>query len=393
MKICLIVDDYMPYSIKAAARMMHELACELKERGYEVTVITPQPKQKEKLKVDNIDNIIVCRFRSGQIKNIGKIKRTFNESLLSLYAWRYTKNYLKNNHHELIIYYSPTIFFGSFVSKLKNLWNAKSYLILRDFFPQWAVDQGMIKKDSFIESYFRYFEKINYEHADTIGVMSPKNLEMFKNIFYDKYKLEVLYNWSTSKPVEKNIDYKQILGLIDKTVYFYGGNIGYAQDMMNLIRLVKYMKKYPQAHFVFVGVGDEVEFVQKSIIKDDLTNLTLLPAVSQKEFQQMLVSFDIGLFSLHRNHTTHNFPGKVLGYMAQSLPVLGSINEGNDLKNIIEDFNAGYISLNGDDKLFFQNAELLLDNKNNCRHVISENAKKLLNEKFSVKSVANQILR
>ena len=41
MKICLIVDDYMPDTIKVAAKMMHELAIELNKQGHEITVLTP----------------------------------------------------------------------------------------------------------------------------------------------------------------------------------------------------------------------------------------------------------------------------------------------------------------------------------------------------------------
>ncbi len=111
-KICLIVDDYMPDSIKVAAKMMHELACEFKEQGYEVTVVTPSPKFKSKTEISMLDGITVCRFRSGEIKNVGKVKRAINETLLSHYAWRSFKSFFQDNPHDLIIYYSPTIFLG-----------------------------------------------------------------------------------------------------------------------------------------------------------------------------------------------------------------------------------------------------------------------------------------
>ena len=43
LRICILIDDYLPFSIKVAAKMMHELAVELKtKRGHAVTVVTPQ---------------------------------------------------------------------------------------------------------------------------------------------------------------------------------------------------------------------------------------------------------------------------------------------------------------------------------------------------------------
>ncbi len=391
MKICLIIDDYLPDSIKVGAKMMHELACEFLKQGHEVTVITPSPKMKEKTKISILDGITVCRFRSGKIKNIGKIKRTINESLLSYYAWRRFKPYFQDNRHDLIVYYSPSIFWGSLVSRLKKLWDVPSYLILRDFFPQWTVDQGLIIKGSIIEKYFLYFETLNYAAADSIGLMSQKNLEWFIKTNNLNKQLEVLFNWASNFPVESNGHYRKTLGLDGKIVYFYGGNIGHSQDMMNIVRLAIKMRDEIQAHFVFVGAGDEVELIQYSIEREQLTNVTLLPSVSQNDFKQMLAEFDIGLFSLHRDHTTHNFPGKLLGYMVQELPILGSINRGNDLKHIVEDGEAGFITINGEDNKFYENALKLLHDAV-CRKKMGENARILFENKFSVVDATQTIL-
>ena len=391
-KICLIIDDYMPDSIKVGAKMMHELACELKGQGHKVTVITPSSQLKVKTEINMLDGITVCHFRSSEIKNVGKVKRAINETLLSYHAWRSFKSYFKDNPHDLIIYYSPTIFWGSLVSRLKKLWHAPSYVILRDLFPQWALDQGLIRKDSAIEKYFRYFEKKNYNTADTIGLMSQKNLEWFEETSDIKKPLEVLYNWAANVPVKAESYYKEKLGLVGKTVYFYGGNIGHAQDMMNIVRLAINMRKEEKAHFVFVGAGDEVELVRKAMKQEGLNNMTLLPSVSQDEFRQMLAEFDVGLFTLHKDHITHNFPGKLLGYMVQELPILGSINQGNDLKEIVEEAGAGLITVNGEDEVLYTNALKLLHDED-YRKQMGVDARKLLESTFSVESAVRQILK
>jgi glycosyltransferase involved in cell wall biosynthesis len=390
MRICLIIDDYVPHSIKVGAKMMHELACELKIQGHDITVVTPSSRLSTKISIDTIDGITVCRFKSGEIKNVTKIKRAINETLLSYYAWKNLKTYFEEHAHDLVIYYSPTIFWGGLVSRLKKLWNVKSYLILRDLFPQWAIDQGLIKEGSKIEKYFRYFEKKNYDTADTIGLMSQKNLEYFNDSMKLNSKTEVLYNWAANTPVKIGKNYKEQLGVDDKIVYFYGGNIGLAQDMMNIVRLAKNMKDEKKAHFVLVGNGDEVKLVRDSIKKENITNMTLLPSVNQNEFKKMLLDFDVGLFTLHKNHSTHNFPGKLLGYMVQKLPILGSINKGNDLKEIVESANAGLITINGEDNVLYQNAVKLLEDI--YRKKMGENANRLLESTFSVPVAAKQIL-
>ncbi len=391
MKICLIIDDYVPQSIKVGAKMMHELGVEFVSQGHEVTVITPIPDLNSRSEIVDVDNITVCRFRSGKIKNAPKVKRAVNETLLSFQAWKAFKKYFEDNPHDLIIYYSPTIFWGHLVTKLKKLWGVPSYLILRDFFPQWVIDNGLLSAKSPITKYFRYFEQLSYDAADTIAIQSPKNLEWFSKTVKTGKSLDLLYNWAADEVVENGSDYRRQLGLEDKIVYFYGGNIGHAQDMMNIVQLARILRSEDKAHFVLVGDGDEVELVRDAIKQDGLSNMTLLPAVSQDEFTQMLAEFDIGLFSLHYDHLTHNFPGKLLGYMQQEKPILGSVNPGNDLKQVVEDANAGFITVNGDDEGLSEHALTLMQDAI-LRKTMGGNAKKLLRKTFSVETAAKQIL-
>lgn len=391
MKICLIVDDYMPNSIKIAAKMMHELAIELNKQGHEITVLTPCNTISKSIDIIKLDNINVYRFKVGAIKNVAKVKRAINETLLSYNAWKSCKNLLINDKHDLIIYYSPTIFFGPLIAKLKKLWNVPSYLILRDIFPQWTIDNGILKENSIITKYFEFFETINYKNADKIGLMSQKNLLWFNKKYNLNHKTELLYNWASNTPITTKSDkYKKLYNLEDKIVYFYGGNMGHAQDMMNIVRLAQNMKNHPDAHFVLVGAGDEVELIKNKIVENDIKNITLLPSVNQEIFKEMLSEFDIGLFTLNYNHQTHNFPGKLLGYMCESKPILGSVNPNNDLKDVVESANAGYISITGQDELLYENAVKLLDEK--TRINMGENANNLLDRLFTVKSIAKQIL-
>lgn len=391
MKICIIVDDYLPNSIKVAGKMMHELSVELVKQGNYVTVITPYPGIENKFEKLVIDGVNILRFKSGEIKNVSKTKRAINELLLSFRAWANLRNEFIKNKHDIIIYYSPSIFWGRLVSKLKKIWKVKSYLILRDFFPQWAIDNGILKEHSPITIFFRYFEKLSYKVADRIGIMSPKNLEWFNHNFKNKYKTEVLYNWASVIPFkgEKNI-YRKKLALENKIIFFYGGNIGKAQDMSQLLRLAERYKENDQVHFLFVGSGDEVPLIKK-FINDGITkNITLLDSVNQDEFKQMLTEIDVGLFCLHKNHKTHNTPGKILGYMVESKPILGTVNPENDLFDLININNAGYICYSGEDEVLYEKSLNLLNSMN--RIEIGKRANELLLGKFSLDVAIKRIL-
>lgn len=391
MKLFLIVDDYLPESIKVAAKMMHDLAQELIRLGHQVTVCTCAPGLNHAYLIDEFEGVTVVRFRSGAVKNIAKTRRAINETLLSVAAWTSLRKYFKDNPHDRIIYYSPTIFFGLLVRRLRLLWDCTSFLILRDIFPQWAVDNGLIRKYSPVFFYFKLFEAINYRAASVIAVQSPSNLAYFKGSQRYRKKLDVLYNWSSCERKEQgDRRYRQMLGLDGKTVFFYGGNIGHAQDMMNLVRLAKALRGLSAAHFLFVGKGDEVDLIKGAIKQYALENVTYLPPVDQNEYERMLGEFDVGLFSLHKAHITSNFPGKLLGYMKYSMPILGSVNSNNDLMDTVNAAKAGFVSVNGDD------AELTLDairlvHSHELRKELGANGYRLLRTQFSVEAAAIKV--
>ncbi|HZJ37221.1 MAG TPA: glycosyltransferase family 4 protein [Gillisia sp.] len=391
MRILLLVDDYLPYSTKIGAKMMHELATELVKKNHRVAVATPDFRLKTKHELAIIDGVEVYRFQCPNVKDESKLKRAINETFLSWFAWKNLKSVFNTNSFDLIVYYSPSIFFGPLVNKLKKKWNAKSYLVLRDVFPQWVIDHGLIKEKSPIATYFRKFEKINYKAADKIGLQSPKNQEWFNLKFKLDHKTEVLFNWSNEVPLNNTSNfYREKYKLEDKIIFFYGGNMGEAQDVMNLVRLAQNLKKEESVHFVFAGWGNEVDLIKSAISQCDLNNLTMLEPVSQDEYRKMLSEFDIGLFSLHKDHTTHNFPGKLLGYMAQGLPILGSVNPGNDVINVIQDAGAGFVSVNGEDDILLRNAKQLISE--GLRSQKGTNSSALLKDKFSVEAAISSIL-
>lgn len=394
MRLVLVIDDYLPFSTRVGAKMFHELAVELITNGHNVTVITPSVSQVPAFHEEDIDGVNVWRFRSGPIKDVGKVTRALNETLLSFKAWQAIKHKVQSESFDGVIYYSPSIFFGGVVSKIKQVCKCPSYLVLRDLFPQWAVDAGMIRAGSLIERYFRFFEHYSYRQADVIGLMSEKNIEVFCQANGTRYTTEVLRNWAALAPCipqRKSVSLRNKLGLEGKIIYFYGGNIGHAQDMANLMRLANGMRKYKNAHFLFIGQGDEVELINKMASDWKLENFTYLPSVNQNEFKEILAEIDIGLFSLSSQHSAHNFPGKLLGYMVQSLPILGSVNVGNDLLELVNQNNSGLITVNGNDEGLLNNAILLYEDSV-LRKQLGMSSYLLLKREFAVSTIAQNIL-
>jgi len=105
----------------------------------------------------------------------------------------------------------------------------------------------------------------------------------------------------------------------------------------------------------------------------------------------MLSQYDVGLISLNRNLKTHNYPGKMLGYMYFSMPILANINIGNDLKDILEESRAGFVCISGEQNKLREYALKLAEDKQ-LRRQMGKNARALLEETFCVSCAASQIL-
>jgi O26-antigen biosynthesis N-acetyl-L-fucosamine transferase len=390
-RILLLIDDYYP-SAKAGAKLIHDLGVQLLRQAHSVAIVTPSSAIRSNYETSIEDGLQVVRVRTGKLKGVSKIRRAWSEVRLSSTLWRQARAFFRANRFDLIIYYSPTIFFGELVSRLKSLWHCPAYLVLRDIFPKWAVEAGVLRK-GLVYRYFRAKEMEQYAAADIIGVESPGNLDYFSRELRDKnLRVEVLPNWASLESGNATDGrYRHELGLDDRVVFFYGGNIGVAQDMDNVLRLAASLKEDRNIFFLLVGEGSEVQRLKACIADQALPNIEILPAVPQEQYFAMLQEFDVGIISLHRNLTSHNMPGKLLGYMSCGKPVLASVNRGNDLSRILAEAHAGVCLENGDDD-GFRAAALLLANNSHLRATMGKNSRRLLEERFSDRAAAGQIV-
>jgi glycosyltransferase involved in cell wall biosynthesis len=390
LRILILVDCYYP-STKSSAKLIHDLAVELYRQGHQAIVLTPNETIPSKVRTTAEDGVLVVRVKSGQIKGVNKLQRAVNEARLSGNLWRRAQDFLRETPCDLILFYSPTIFFGPLVRKLKQLWNCPAYLILRDIFPEWAVDAGVLRK-GVVYNFFQSAALEQYEAADVIAVQSPANRKYFVHAFPQKEsRLKVLFNWTALHEMHlPRTDYRARLGLESKIVFLYGGNIGVAQDMDNLIRLATRLSSRSDIHFLLVGDGSEVRRLKKFIDVNRLWNIQILPSVAQSEYLSMVSEFDLGLISLDARLASHNYPGKLLSYLYWGKPVLASVNRGNDLLELLHDSGAGYCSVNGDDENLVS-AALRLADDSRLRVKMGSNARRLLEKSFSVEHAVNQI--
>ena len=391
MRILLVV-VYYPPSKTSAAQMMRDLALEFVRQGHQVVVATPSDSVKGTMNITEEDGVTVVRVKTENLRYVNRALRLWREIRLSARMWRGARKFLQENPCDLIVFYSPTIFFSALVQRLKSLWNCPSYLVLRDIFPKWAVDTGVLR-EGMLYRYLKRKERELYSAADVIGVEAPGDLPYFmQELPGAEPRVEVLYNWLDARRMPAStFGWRHSLGLERKVVFFYGGNIGVAQDLDNIVRLAASLRDREDIYFLLIGSGSEVNRLNAEIERQRLLNIGIHPPMPQSEYMECLSEFDVGLVSLDRRLESNNFTGKLLGYVSCGKPILASVRSSHDLIDFLHRTDAGIGCVNGDDETLRASA-LLLATDPESRERMGRNARALAETTFSVQTVAGQIL-
>lgn len=242
-----------------------------------------------------------------------------------------------------MIWYAPTIFLGPIVKALKKASGCPSYLIIRDIFPEWAVDMGLLGR-GLPYRFLKAVEAYQYSVADVIGVQTPANLPYFSRAgLKPEQRVEVLQNWLAHAPNTGSSISVASSALAGRTIFVYAGNMGVAQGMSILIDLAERLRSRDDIGFLFVGRGSDAQLLRDEAIRRELGNVVFFDEIEPEEIPGLYAQCHAGIVALDPRHKTHNVPGKFLTYMQAGLPVLASINPGNDLIQMIEQERVGRV--------------------------------------------------
>ncbi len=387
MKIVLFSDYYYPI-VKSGSIVINDLAKELTTRGHEAIVITFNDHQNEKLTDTIEDGIRIIRIKS-KLRTYGMIGRLFAEIRYSALIINSLKK-LQIPGIDGLISYSPSIFYSKAIAWLKRSYGIKTYLIVRDIFPKWLLDAGILRKGP-LYFFFKSEEKRLYKSVDFIGIESEKDLDYFRQYLSGETLLEVLDNWGSSINLNQIKNQKSQLLPQNKVNIIYGGNMGDAQDLYTLLSNLDDSLLDGKAKLTLIGSGHQLERIKSLITKKNFKNVQLLEEVSQKEYLSILNEADIGLVSLNSNLKSNNFPLKMMGYIQQGKPILASVNRNNEIIEIIEKSQIGEVSLAGDKKALNKNVSLMINDKARLKEQ-GIRALKVFNDRFTVNIAVDKIL-
>lgn len=394
MRLLVVADTYFPNKSSVAV-LLSDLTSVFLEQGVDVSVLVPASDQDQDLTFSEINGCQIIRVRALKTKDVGYFYRAFSEWFNPWIMWirlRRDGRLMSESFHG-IIWYSPTIFWPPLIKRLKVQFSCKTYLILRDIFPDWAMHLGLIQQ-GWRFSILKRIERSQYSLADYIGVQSPNNLKYFNNN-YPQYstKAQVLWNWA--RPAKAALNLVRLpVGLeenfFEKTIFVYVGNLGVSQDPERLLELAQHLRARNDLGFLVIGRGTFYQQLREHIQIRDLNNIVILNEIDPDLLPDLLTRCSIGILLLDSRHLTHNIPGKLITYLQSGLPVLAAINPGNDLVELIHQYQIGAVYTGGDAA---QLSEIALDLANTVKNDknISSRARMFVEKQFSALDAVGQV--
>lgn len=394
MRFALVADTYPPHRSSGAVQL-RDLSREFVRKGHQLTVMLPSPDLQNPWQIEELGGVRVLRLKAPRTKDIGYIRRTINEFLMPFAMLRnLRKSPLAEEKWDGVAWYSPTIFLGPMVSALKRASACRSYLIIRDIFPEWAADMGLMGRGL----PYRVFKTIaNYQYsvADVIGVQTPGNCSYFTEwLKGSDRRVEVLQNWLANAPATGcsiSIDQTALAG---RKIFVYAGNMGVAQGMGILLELAERLKQRSDIGFLFVGRGSDAQRLRAEAKQRALDNVVFFDEIDPDEIPGLYARCHVGLVALDPRHKTHNIPGKFLSYMQAGLPVLASINPGNDLVELISAEQVGRVCTDTSAESMAANAlELMesLDTDSGFKGRCERLASRLFSPEVAVKQIVSAL--
>ncbi len=345
-----------------------DLLRKFNEEGHSIYILTPIERRfRKRTSLFQKNGVSILKVWTPNIQKSNIIEKGIGTIILEFLFQKAINRFLKNETFDLIMYSTPPITFTRLVGSLKKKNDAKTYLLLKDIFPQNAVDLKMISSKGLLYKYFRRKEIELYNMSDWIGCMSEENKKYLlkHNTYLGEEKVEVNPNSIYLK--ENNIltNYNhELLNLIpkDKIIFIYGGNLGKPQGIDFLLDVIIESKNNPKAFFFVVGSGTETRRIIEWFDKNQPPNAIFMNELNQADYDFLLQFCHVGLVFLNPNFTIPNYPSRILAYMKYKLPILFATDLNTDVGREAYEYKYGLWCESGNLEKFKSYVELLTFN-------------------------------
>lgn len=380
-----------------------DLMRKFRSEGHNLYIVSPTERRdgRETMLIKQ-DGVHILSVKTLNVQKTNVVEKGIGQLSIEYLYKRAIKRYCKGVSFDLILYSTPPITFPNVIKYAKQINpNAKTYLLLKDIFPQNAVDMGMISKTGvkgILYKYFRNKEKALYALSDYIGCMSPANVKyvLDHNPEISADTVEVAPN-SIELSEDSPLTDSERTGILqkynlptDKPVFLYGGNLGAPQGIPFLIECLNANKDRKDCHFLVVGNGTYYKNLKEWFDNTKPHAVTVLKGLPKEEYDQLAKACQVGLIFIDYRFTIPNYPSRLLPYLENRMPVIACTDPNCDTGMIANENGYGCWVPSNNVEAFTAAVDKLLTSD---IHTLGENGYKFLKENYLVDNTYNTIMK
>ena len=361
----------------SASGIYTDLMRKFRDEGHEVYIIYPNERRTGLPTAVEVNNGVHCLgVRTLNVTMTSIIEKGVGQLLLEDLFMRAMNRYFGNVRFDLILYSTPPITFNKVIkaAKRRNP-QAMTYLMLKDIFPQNAVDLGMMTKTGvkgMLYKMFRKKEKELYRISDFIGCMSPANMRFVleHNPEVKAEKVEIApnsYDVPSGSEELKNQRDEEAKSIRDKyglptdvPIFIYGGNMGKPQGIPFLVECMRAVKDREDCHFVIVGDGTEYPKLEAFVNECHPKAVSVFRRVSKEDYDRLAEACNVGLIFLDYRFTIPNYPSRLLPYLMSRKPIIACTDPNCDIGYLAEENGYGFYCTSNSVEAFVKTIDRML---------------------------------
>lgn len=215
-------------------------------------------------------------------------------------------------------------------------------MVIWDVYPDIFKITGM-KEGHPMYRFWAYLNKKSFRKAYRLFTISERMGDLIK--VYTDREIIIQPIWSIFQENEKikkeeNI-FIQELGLQNKFIVQYSGNIGITHNVEVLVDIAEILKDNDKILFQIIGRGPRKPVLEKLVNKKNLPNCMFLPFQSDEMFPFSLSAADVGVVILDETTSKGSVPSKSYNLMSYGIPSLYIASKDSQLFLYAENYQLG----------------------------------------------------
>lgn len=287
---------------------------------------------------------------------------------------------------DAILVMSPPLTLGLGAKVVALLRRVPIILNVQDVFPDAAIKTGAISNRVIIAA-ARWMESLTYRASSVVTVLSNDLADNIRTKLPARLRdrVEVIPNFvdvAGIVPRDRSTSYRSELGLGDRRVVMYAGNIGFSQS---LGLMVDAARAFPDVAFVINGTGSaraDLEAAARGV--DNVVFGEHQPA---ERLSDVLGTADLHVVLLRAGLGRVSVPSKTYSILAAGRPILASIDAHTEIPRLLEASGAGIAVAPDDPGAFIEGLRRLLSDPESLDEM-GKRGRRFIEDSPSPRSVA-----